>query len=229
MKRIGLAAACLLAASAALAAADAEFAIRWDPADGGPASIEAIAESLHLPEGKRKNFEVRYFSIKQPTDAPAGASAIARERLSGGEMESMYKLRSPAAFPSRGPQADWRCPFQVDAKRKNEVDVGWSADGVWKKNYSRSCEADGHIAELLPARFMAKPLDCTSSMLRMSSGQLKIEHWSLSGGRQAFEVSANGKDSDAEREAFARRVVHPLIARGVKPLQQSKTQLGSSC
>ncbi|MDM0017069.1 hypothetical protein [Variovorax saccharolyticus] len=229
MKRSSLAAACLLAASAAQAAADAEFAVRWDPAEGGPATIEAVAEALRLPEGKRKSFEVRYFSIVQPADAPPGASAIARERLSGGQMESMYKLRSPVAFPSQGAQADWRCPFKVDAKRQKEVDIGWSAEGVTKTNYSRSCAADGRIADLLPARFMAKPLDCSSSMLRMSSRGIKIERWSLPGGRQAFEVSTNGKDTGAERKAFASGVVQPLIARGARPLQQSKTQLGSAC
>jgi hypothetical protein len=229
MKRSGLAAACLLAASAAQAAADAEFAIRWDPAEGGPATIEAVAEALRLPEGKRKSFEVRYFSVKQPADAPPGASAIARERLSGGEMESMYKLRSPVAFPAHGPQADWRCPFKVDAKRQMEVDIGWSAEGVTKTNHSLSCEADGRIADLLPAGFMAKPLDCTSSMLRMSSRGIKIERWSLPGGRQAFEVSTNGKNTGTGRKAFASGVVQPLIGRGARPLQQSKTQLGSAC
>lgn len=227
--RVGLATASLLLANAALAAGAAEFAIRWDPAEGGPGTLEAIAETLRLPNGKRKTFEVRYFAVKQPSGAPEGASAIARERLSEGRMESMYKLRSPVAFPARGPQADWRCPFKVEAKRQNEVDVGWSVKGVPKKNYSRSCEAGGHIADLLPARFMAQPLDCTSSMLRLTSERIKIERWSLPGGRQAFEVSTNGRDTDADLEAFAARVVRPLLAHGVRPLTQSKTQLGSSC
>src|SRR5437868_7508977 len=227
--RVGLAAASLLLASAALAAGDAEFAIRWDPAEGGPGTLEAIAETLQLPDGKRKTFVVRYFAMKQPSGAPEGASAIARERLSDGRLESMYKLRSPVAFPARGPQADWRCPFKVEAKRQNEVDVGWSAEGVPKRNYSRSCEVGGHMADLLPARFMAQPLDCASSMLRMTSEHIKIERWSLPGGTQPFEVSANGHDTEADLEAFADRVVRPLLARGVKPLTQSKTQLGSSC
>jgi len=229
MKRAGIAAACMLAATTVLAAADAEFAIRWDPANGGPATIEAIAESLRLPEGKRKTFVVRYFKVKTPDDAPAGATAIARERLSEGEMESMYKLRSPVALAAGGSKAGWRCPFKVDAKRQSEVDVGWSAEGDPKKIYSLSCEADGHVADLLPARFKAQPLGCTSEVLRMTSDHIKIERWKLPGGAQAFEVSANGEDTDADRDAFAARVVRPLIERGVRPLRQSKTQLGSRC
>lgn len=229
MKRAGIAAACMLAATTVLAAADAEFAIRWSPTEGGPATIEAIAEALRLPEGKRKTFVVRYFTVKKPDGAPAGATAIARERLSDGEMESMYKLRGPAAFSAGGAKTGWRCPFKVDAKRQSEVDIGWSAEGVPKKNYSLSCEADGHIADLLPARFKARPIGCTSDVLRMTADHIKIERWTLPGGAQAFEVSANGKDTDAEQEAFAARVVRPLIERGVQPLKQSKTQLGSRC
>ena len=218
-----------LLAHAALAADGAEFAIRWDPADGGPRSIDEVAAMLNLPQGKHKSFVVRYFSVAQPVGAAAGTRAIARERTSGHAAESTYKLRSTAPFPSNGEFASWRCPFKHEARQKSEVDVGWTADGVAQKRYSLSCDADGFIKTLLPAQYEAKSFGCNSQVLRVQAGDIKIERWSLPSGEPTFEVSWKGQDTAADLESFAGRVVRPLMARGVKALRESKTELGSSC
>jgi hypothetical protein len=231
MKGPCLAAACLLAATGVWGATDAEFAIRWDPAEGGPGTIAAIAETLELPMGAPKLYSVRYFVAKRPDKAsPGGTAPIIRERVSGGEVESTYKLRVPAASEAaRGMRPDGRCPFLVSAKWANEVDVGWGAEGVLKSTSSSSCTVRGRVADLLPDHFEASPLGCPSSMERMNSAGLKVERWDLPSGRQALEVSAKGKNTDAQRKEFVRRVVRPLLAHGIKPLDQSKSQLGSSC
>lgn len=225
------AAAWLSLASTALAAAPAEFAIRWDPAEGGPKTIEEVADLLQLPGGKHKAFKVRYFSIKQPSDAAGGYTAIVRQRSSGHAHESMYKERSAQPFPGADALAGWTCPFptQASAKAKSEVDVGWTADGGTRKSYSLSCQVDGEVELLLPARFMAKPLGCTSHVLRAQSKGIKIERWSLPKGALSIEVSWNGEDTAADLEKFAGRVARPLMERGVKPLDESKTALGSGC
>ncbi|MDM0013322.1 hypothetical protein QTH87_12835 [Variovorax sp. J22P168] len=216
-------------AGVAAAAGNAEFALRWDPAEGGPASLEQIAEVLGVPAtGRRKSFEVRYFTIEGPADAPEGASAIARERVTDGQLLAMYKLRSATSFDKRTATA-WRCPLGKGAKAKNEVDVGWNADGTPRTSHSLSCETAGRIDKLLPASFKAQALGCTSTVMRVTTGGLKIESWSLPGGRLAFEVSANGKDTAGQLKGFDQRVVQPLRARGARPLAQSKTELGSSC
>src|SRR5437899_9409296 len=130
-------------ASTALAATHAEFSIRWDPAEGGPKTIEEVAVLLQLPDGKRKKSEVRYFSVRQPPDAVAGQSTvIVRQRSSGHATESMYKQRSVVPFSGADPLVGWECPFpaRANAKAKSEVDVGWTAEGGTKKSYSLSCQ-----------------------------------------------------------------------------------------
>lgn len=218
-------------ANAALAVNPAEFAIRWDPAEGGPKTIEEVATLLQLPNGKRKSLEVRYFSIRQPPDVVGGSTAIVRQRSSGRATESMYKERGADPFSSANPLAGWKCPFptQANAKAKSEVDVGWTADGLTKKSYSLSCQVDGTVELLLPARFMAKPLGCTTHVMRSQAQGIKIERWSLPRGALSIEVSWNGEDTAADLEKFASRVARPLMERGVKPLEESKTALGSGC
>ncbi len=218
-------------ATTAIAANPAEFAIRWDPAEGGPKTIEEVAALLQLPSGRSKSFEVRYFSIRQPSDAVGDSTAIVRQRSTRQATESMYKQRSADAFSSGEPLAGWQCPFPARAnpKAKSEVDVGWTPEGSTKKSYSLSCQVDGTVELLLPAQFMAKPLGCTSRVLRAEAQGIKIERWSLPRGALSIEVSWNGEDNAADLEKFASRVARPLMEQGVKPLGESKTALGSSC
>jgi len=213
----------------ALAADGAEYALRWAPADGGPGSIEEVATLLRLPAGKHKNFEVRYFSTAQPSDLPPGASVIVRERSSGSRTESMYKLRSAAPLQVNEVGTALRCAFPSATKRKSEVDVGWTAEGALKKNYSYSCTADGLVSTVAPPGFETRPTGCSSKVLRMETKDVKIERWSLPGGALALEVSSNGEDTPKDLDRFTSRVAQPLLARGVKPLQESKTELGSRC
>ena len=71
-----LAAASLLSACAAsLAAADAEFAIRWNPDEGGPQTATEVLAALGLEPGAESDFEVRYFKLAQPAQLPAGFAA----------------------------------------------------------------------------------------------------------------------------------------------------------
>jgi hypothetical protein len=230
--RAVIAAAVLLAlANMAHAGSPAEFAIRWDTAAGGPRSIEEAAALLGLEVGKRKSFEVRYFSVEQPADAQDRSAVIVRQRSSGRSVESMVKQRSVVAFSAGDPLAGWQCPFpaRAKAKSKSEVDVGWTAEGLTRKSYSLSCQAAGEAEPLLPARFMAKPLGCVSHVERAQAQGIKIEHWRLPHGADSIEVSWNGEDTAADLEKFASRVVRPLMAQGVKPMGESKTALGSEC
>jgi hypothetical protein len=226
-----VAAAWLSLANISFAGSPAEFAIRWDPAEGGPKTIEEAAALLGLPIGKHKSFEVRYFSIRQPSDATGQTSAIVRQRSSGHATESMYKQRSVDPFSGGDPLAGWLCPFPARAspKAKSEVDVGWTAEGLPKKSYSLSCQVDGTVELLLPAQFMAKPLGCLSHVLRAQAQGIKIERWRLPKGALSIEVSWNGEDTAADLEQFTGRVARPLMAHGVKPLGASKTTLGSDC
>ncbi|MGJ7507379.1 hypothetical protein [Variovorax sp. GT1P44] len=213
----------------ALAANEAEYALRWEPTDGGPRSVEEVAAVLKLPPGKQKQFEVRYFTVAQPSGLPPGASVIVRERSSDGETESMYKLRSEAPMQGDAVTESLRCGFPAATERKSEVDVGWSAEGVPRKNYSLSCTADGLVGTVKPPNLEAQPTGCSSKVLRQEAKGVKIERWTLPDGTLALEVSWNGKNRPKDLDRFTDRIVRPLLGQGVKPLRESKTELGSRC
>lgn len=225
----GLLMACLFSASAGgWAAAAAEFSIRWDPAEGGPATVNESLSALGLKAAGPDTFVVQYFTVNQPQDAPAGFKAIARERRSGSQVETTYKLRGPAPFPANAAHLK-ECPLKGPAEAKSEVDITWTADEVPRRAYSRSCTAKADLAHALPPAFGAKALGCSSKMRRYSVDAVKLELWELPGGTQVFEVSSKGKDSASDLKRFRKRIVVPLLNGGVKPLKDSKTELGSAC
>ncbi len=225
-----LAAASLLCVSAAsLAAADAEFAIRWDPTEGGPQTAKAVLSALGLEPGAETDFVVRYFTVAQPSHLPDGFAAIARERTSGGRTESTYKLRGPAPFPTTGPLHKWKCPLKGHADSKEEVDIGWTGDAQPKRAYSRSCTVKADAAQAMPKDLLAKPLGCSAAMHRVEGGVIKVERWDLQGAKRLIEVSTSGKDSAQDFEKFRQRIVGPLLKLQVRPLKDSKTDMGSAC
>src|SRR5262245_2465014 len=213
--------------TAARAAPDAEYALRWDPADGGPTTIEAVLSLLGLQPGSAKRMVVQYYAVPQPPELPAGFAAIARERTTGDETEATYKVRGPTPLPGGGKK--WTCPLAPAAKSKSEVDISVVGHGAVRKSYSRSCSVERPMADSLPGVIHAKPLGCTSSVRPVKAGDIKVEQWDLSGGSKALEVSWAGKDSSADLEAFRSRIVAPLLSNGATPLSQSKTELGSIC
>lgn len=217
--------ALFLVATIAHAAGDAEYAIRWDPSEGGPASVSAVLSVLGVSGGAPKKFVVRYFSVTQPTGLPVESAAIARERTADGEIESTYKVRGPQAFPNG---SKWNCPMK-GGESKEEMDVSVLAANEFKRSHSLSCTRDGSLAAHLPESFAAKPRACSSSVQRTKARDIKVELWSLPSGRSALEVSWGGKDQPKDLEVFLVRVFRPLQASGVKPLRESKTELGSSC
>jgi hypothetical protein len=225
----GLVAALMLGASTCgLAAAAAEFSIRWDPAEGGPNSAAESLAALGLKTGRHDDFVVRYFAVRQPRDAPAEFKAIARERRTGSRVESTYKVRGPAPFPP-SPSHLWKCPLKGRAESKDEVDITWTGDALPKRAYSRSCTAKADMAHALPPAYGAEPQGCTSKMHRVSGRGATLELWELPSGRQVFEVSVKGEDSAGDLETFQQRIVRPLMNRGARPLKDSKTELGSAC
>jgi hypothetical protein len=232
--RASVALAGLLAArSAVCAALPAEFAVRWDPADGGPRTAQEVAAALQLEGGRQKAYQVRYFAVRQPRGAAEGRDAVAivRQRTSGHESESMYKLRSTLAFGPGDPLAGWRCPFPASAKArsKRSVDIGWFAEGQARRAYSLSCVASGAVDATVPAGLQARPLACSSRVRRVEVADIKIEQWRMPGAGTILDVSWNGADTAADLERFAARIVRPLVAKGIRPREESKTEMGSGC
>src|SRR5664279_3388409 len=70
--------AAVLLPTAELAAAEparAEYAVRWDPAEGGPADAGELLSFFGASEGGGRSYEVRYFDFPRPASAPPPSDA----------------------------------------------------------------------------------------------------------------------------------------------------------
>ncbi|MDQ8022409.1 MAG: hypothetical protein REI94_11260 [Moraxellaceae bacterium] len=222
-------------APAALAAgASAEYALRW-PAEGSSIKDgKAVLQALKLKSDDRDKYEVQYFDLTPPADAPPGATSILRQRKKGKDKyELSFKYRSDAPITTPALKA-WACPLPGAAESKDELDVSFSAGTQAVQLYSRSCSVEARkAAPLPPAGLAAKPRGCISRFTRHTTGhttgRLKIEEWTLANGERLIEVSRSEKDSPDARARFQRDIVEPLLRAGVAPTGRSKTELGGSC
>jgi len=198
----------------------AEYATRWDPAQGGPRSASEVSEALGLPAATETEYDVQYYDAPPPASAPANAVTIVRERTKAGGATQIlvkFRLRRPL-------RASWICPMS-DAKRSEEVDVSFGAGGRTTRVYSYACAVK---AEAPPPSLNAVPKRCALTMTRSPVGGLKIESWALPGGRSLLEVSRSATNSETELARF-QAIYQRLAQAGVKPTATSKTELGSRC
>ncbi|HMO47550.1 MAG TPA: hypothetical protein PKB14_16155 [Rubrivivax sp.] len=220
----------LAAAPARAKAPDAEYAVRWDPRQGGPATPEDTLRALRLQPGERSRFEVQYFDFTPPPGLPQGFTPILRQRISGERHESSFKLRGAHPLPDALPLQQWACPLGATGDRKDEVDVSFVAVGQAITAYSRSCDLNARGAAVpLPAALQARPRGCASTMTRLRAGKLKVEQWQLADGSVLIEASRPGPYNPKSIRAFERAVVQPLLALKIQPLQRSKSAIGGDC
>lgn len=199
----------------------AEYAVRWDPTQGGPANARELLAFLGASGGGGHAYEVRYFDLPRPESAPAVATPILRLRVAeGGDAEVRLKYRTEQPLEAR-----WGCPAGASFEKSEEVDVTFAASATPVRMYAYSCTLD---AKAPPTFLGATPKSCAARMVRYRHGDDKIEEWTLPGGGIRLEVSrtTSGKP---KHEAKFRELVDRLRARGVKPLDESKTELGSRC
>lgn len=219
-----------LAVPAFGAAQDAEFAVRWDPRQGGPPTPTDVLRELRLKASAPSHFEVQYFEFSPPAGLPAGFDPILRKRLSGGKAELSFKLRGPAPLPVRPTLKHWDCPLGPTQERKDEADITFVQAGRTITAYSRSCSVESRQADIEPpAALQARPKGCGSTMTRLRSGKLKVEQWKMADGSMLLEASRPGQHDPASMRSFERQVLQPLLALKVQPLQRSKSALGGDC
>lgn len=230
----------LLAAPGAWAL-DAEYAIRWYPSEGGPATIADVVSLLGQTVKKRQQAVVTYVQVTSPSALPTEQRLIARERVftavaddpaaskkkSGAKTEVMMKLRVPEAQISDAKH--WSCPLTGPTERKLEVDVSWPPSPQTRA-ISVSCKAeDQTMLEAIPSTLRPRPGPCAAStMVRAKTEEgITIERWTLPSGQIVIEVSMSGNDDAAGVDGFRRLVVDKL--KGVKPLQEGMTTLAGTC
>lgn len=223
----------LAAGTASTFAGPAEYAFRWDPAQGGPTSAAAVVVALKLQPGKSKKYVVRYFDVLQPTAVPFDYKVVGRERGAPGERpDATYKVRGPEPIPEE--LLAWKCPLTSLSKSKAEVDVGFVGVSQLRRAFSVSCTVDkAALQRVLPAGYSATAKGCSSEMertkVRSLNVALKVEQWSLPKGGVVIEVSMEGSDSDVDLERFRTQVAEPLMNGKAIPLEGSKSELGSEC
>ncbi len=208
----------------------AEFAVRWDPRQGGPTTPQDALRELHLKASAPSHFEVQYFEFTPPPGLPPGFAAILRQRLTGGEAELTFKLRGDTPLPARPTLKQWDCPLGATKDRKDEVDLSFIGVGRVLTAYSRSCNVESRDTQLQPpTALQARPKGCGSTMTRLRAGKLKIEQWRMADGSTLLEASRPGRHSAASMRAFERDVLKPLLALKIQPLEHSKSALGGDC
>jgi hypothetical protein len=213
-------------AAAAPEPARAEYAVRWNPAQGGPATAAEVLAFLEGSRDRGETWEVRYFDLEPPPGAPAGATTILRRRTNaGGRSEIRLKYRR-----ARPLDAAWGCPAGGAFRKDEEVDIGFGGSGAPTRVYAYSCSLE---AAEPPSGLGAVPKKCASRMVRYEAGsrrsqRYKVEEWTLPGGGVRLEISRSAPNSVDELARFA-ELVERLRARGVRPLDESKTELGSRC
>jgi hypothetical protein len=201
--------------------ARAEFAVRWDPSEGGVPNARAVLDFLGAPGMTGEVYEVRYFDLPRPDGAPADSTVILRQRRKvGGKAELRLKYRRDR--PLAGP---WQCPAGRPYEKKKEVDVSVAGPGDSSRVYSYSCDLTG---EQPPPSLSASPKSCNSRVVRYAFGGLKIEEWTLPGGNKQLEVSRSAPNDGEELRRFE-HLVSRLREKGVRPSSRSKTELGSQC
>ena len=203
--------------------ARAEYAVRWDPSEGGLASAREVLAFLgSSPETAPSVFEVRYFDLPTPSGAPPDATAILRRRRrEDGKTEVRLKYRRKVPLGD-----DWACPAGSPFERKAEVDVSFTGGASPPKRvYSYSCTLDAGDP---PPLLAAVPKKCAARMARYEADGWKVEAWTFSDGKGHLEISRSGRNNAEELSRFE-RLVSRLRERGVKPSDRSKTEAGSEC
>jgi hypothetical protein len=220
----------LASVAAQAASMDAEFAVRWDPKQGGPATPHDALRELRMNIGKPQRFEVQYFEFTPPAGLPVGFDPILRKRIKDGEAEITFKLRGDAPLPAHPTLKQWVCPLGATKDRKDEVDLTLLGAGRALTAHSRSCSIESRdLALQPPAALQPRPKGCGSTMTRLTSGKLKVEQWELADGTVLIEASRPGKHTPASLRTFEREVLKPLLALKVQPLERSKSAIGGEC
>ena len=210
------------AIAAATETVGAEYAIRWNARDGGPKSGQEVLAILNAKARRTSDYSVNYYGLPLAATAPPGFVAILRRRDdAAGRSALTWKLRGDHAL------AEWKCPLRDSRQAKAEVDIAFGAADSVTRRFSYSCTSDG--ADSAASELYADHKTCTSVVRRWDAGRLKIEEWRLPGDVLMLEVSGSGADTPNALEQFRKRVAAPLLAAGIVPMADSKTELGSRC
>jgi len=202
--------------------AAAEYVIRWNTRDGGPASLNGVLAIMRSRATRDRTFKVDYYDLPPALAAPPGYSVILRMRIEeGGAAELTWKLRGDAVL------AEWMCPLRNAKESKAEVDVTLQGLDALARSFSYSCTSDGPDAAA--AELSATLKACTATMTRKVAGPLKLEEWRFPGDVVIIDVSLSSLNNPDALELFRNRIAKPLLAAGVVPLSESKSDLGGHC
>lgn len=197
----------------------AEYAFRWNPKEGGPASVEDVQRILGGKTKSTKVFSVRYHRIPRDKNWQTSAEAIFRERSRTGEKPE-FRLKFRSATPFERTDA---CPDGMEFSY--EADVTFKASDSVRKVFSVSCSGtDPNTA----ATLKTTPLSCQSTFTRYDSKHYRLEVWTFPNSASILEISHRSSNTAADRDRFG-LLVGRLLHAGAEPSTDSKTDLGQNC
>jgi hypothetical protein len=199
----------------------AEYAVRWNPVNGGPKDAREVLSLLGQKAEDVDTYEIEYFDLPPVASAPAGATTILRRRHKANgktEIRLKYRLDRPL-------EENFSCPAGLSFEKSEEEDLGYPGSGAPVRVYSYSCSLD---AAEPPASLSAVAKPCSSKMVRYKTDDLKVEEWTLPDATVRVELSRSAKNTAAEAATFE-ALVQRLIERGVHPSDGSKTDIASQC
>jgi hypothetical protein len=215
-------------------------AIRWDPAEGGPRSAEEAWAAIEWAASERTAYEVRYFKVLKGPAPPEGfdVNGQERRRVDPPKYEVTYKIRGASTTALTLPLSQWSCPLGKTKDRKDETDLVYINNQQSREAMSRSCTIDAKAGfPPLPPDLTVQRNECSNMVVRLkrsddpvTGADLKVEEWRLRSGHRIIEVSVSGPRNAVDVNKFKLRVVDKLtIKHAVRPLSDSKAQLGSTC
>jgi len=232
MMAISLAGIILSPGTARADTSAAEYAVRWNPKEGGPESAQAVARlfSIEVKDKDLDRYEVRYLVMSgQPADTPVGFKAILRERIKNNKkFELALKYRGNSPLPA-APDLEHDCPLPGKTTAKDEIDITLLSGNEVRRVYSRSCKTKNDDPIVVPTALKATYPECASKITRIEKDDLTVEEWRLPDNTAMIEVSQKGDDSMEHFNGFKTEVFDKLVNAQIKPLDRSKTELGSSC
>jgi hypothetical protein len=206
-----------------------ELTLRWvadaKTIGSGKAAKEVLGDTA---DKKSKFFEVEYLRVPPPAEGPA---PIWRRRTEVEAANDPTAVEVQLDFKVRDSERPKPATCKDGWKSSQDIDSTRNAVGQYAVKYSTGCEKKSPTAGDAPpdasicaARF--ERVTITTTELGQDNGKVRLETWHI-GDKVILEMSAQAETVD-ERQGALRTfeaAVKALLAKGIVPLDESKTEL----
>ena len=200
----------------------AEYAIRWNAAEGGPGTAQQVIALLGMKKPQTSAYRVEYYDVPAGGDTRGflGVVAKAHGRFGPGRPDLETPRRSRAAglgVPAQG------CTATQGRGRRRLRGQGGGRSRVFVQLHERQVARPAARHRRAPSGRASRTCDAGRRPASKSkSGASRGNAWSS-------KYRAAAPTTPAPPTRSGAQVAAPLIAAGIVPSAQSKTELGSRC